>query len=464
MLELLVGRPRTLYVNSTTGSDSFSGRSPAARLATLDRAFALVAPGGRIVLARGSVFRPSSSAAVPWSNVTIEEDGPTNLAKPSIRGSSAVSSASWTAVSGTEYKLACALVPESTPAYVFWDSTAGAGTTVASLPLGTAGSLANPGYQLTGGFLSVNIGREPTIDDIFEVPLHSPIAIDGKTGVTLRNIDVRYSLLQGITIGSTVSSLGVGLFGLEVSWCCNYGIHTGRSSTMIASGIYVHDSLGGITNHESTRSIVDLCTIRRCAPGVVMSDTATVTLSHTAFDAAYAQIVSDGVGGATQTIYGCSFVNQHAATVASGFQFGVTTGTPGLVNLWNCSFARGTGGTTDGRGISQSVAFPFDVRNCSLWGAFVISLCDATALNGAGPETVGSLQRTTSNIAVGGSGINRFRWNAGTGDILLAGDPYTSVATGDLSPKVASALLAAGIAIPGFTTGTPPDIGISGAA
>ena len=71
---------------------------------------------------------------------------------------------------------------------------------------------------------------------------------------------------------------------------------------------------------------------------------------------------------------------------------------------------------------------------------------------------------TQSNNAVGQCVVDAAEWY-GPAVVTLTSQPYTSYTASsiDLVPRPGSQLLAAGVVVPDYTVGDPPDIGFTGA-
>jgi hypothetical protein len=131
-----------------------------------------------------------------------------------------------------------------------------------------------------------------------------------------------------------------------------------------------------------------------------------------------------------------------------------------VINLYNHSLAAGTM-LIQQRGIYHGSGM-LTIKNFAWYGGFSIAL--------RGDNVNGS--RTTANIAGSVFDDELFCWDKpgssnvldGPGDVSYGtSDPYTDSMAGDLRPRAGSPLSGAGVAIAGITTGTPPDIGYSGA-
>ncbi len=472
---LLSGSPSgffNYYIDSVNGSDANSGMGRAQAWKTLAPLLALstIPLGMKVGLARGSIFRPAVSVVMPWSGtsehpIVFDAYGSVDQPMPSIRGSTAVSSGSWTLVTGTEYKLATAVSAGGRP-FIYWDPNSGSGQqgsvsqVVQQLALGTAGSLTANQYQITGGFLNVNIGRAPTAADFFEVAQVNTMTCN-RSFITFRNIDWRYSLNDCIQIASGTAADSITIQNCELSYCQGGLVHptVNPGTNVVVDSCYLHDQYGtqnAIAFHVASSGVVKNCTIRRVSGyGFTCSDTSNTMLYNCLFDGASWFMVNDGAGGGTHNYWRNRIVNEWPEASAAQQAFFIDTSVTAatVINVYNNSWARGTGSTSL-RGIRRANG-NCKWRNNSIWGTWQFCLYDSNVGVGA---------QDSDYMAVGGaSSLNYLAWLVGTHDVALAADPYKNVAANDLSPGVASPLIAAGVAISGITTGTPPDIGYTGA-
>lgn len=452
---------RSIYVDSINGNNANAGHRTSP-LQTIDAAVAAARPGQAIALARGSTFRPAQIVPTTGQRFFAYGTG----AAPRVLGSTQVSSASWTNTSGNIYKISSALV--CAYHHIWWDNNSGAGAEADVTPLakGTAASLTANQYELPGdGFLYVNIGRAPVATDRFEVPqvLHV-FYVDGVHYTTYDGLKVTYSAADAFNVANTLDTVGTKILNCETAYNVGYGVHyfSGNARDFLIDNLYAHDEVGnqnGVAIHSAATGKVLNSTFRRISAfGLTQSDTASVYAYNLLFDGARVLVINDGGGGGTKYFIKCRSVNEWPeATSGNQAMFFHTNIISATIYVYNFSFARGTGATAT-RGIWHGGG-TMTLRNVPIWGAWDITL---RGDNAGGTEIVAP-QRDSDYLFVGGGTVNRFKWAASTNDAVLAADPYTSVAGNDLSPKVGSVLLAAGVAVTGITTGTPPDVGYTGA-
>ena len=443
----------TLFVDSVNGNDSNSGRSVGKAVATFSAAASLWRAGERIGVARGSTFREAITAIPNGARVVAYGAGD----KPKLLGSSAVSSGSWTNVSGDEYSVASALVYAGT--HIIWVDANGTET---ALALGTAGGLTVNQYDIDAGHLHVNIGRAPTASDVFEVPQRVPLAIDGKNGITLQNLDIRYSSGNGITLASTTAVDRISILSCDFAFCMTDQVNAFQFGTnILIDGCTFRDQPNASGDAVSLHTTSTGYVIRNCAftrigkNGVANSEKGSGTIYNNVFDGANCVIYNDGGAGGPHNIIRNRFYNEKPQLSAGEPRIYVNGALNAAteVNIYNNSIAKGTGSGNE-RGIRVDGG-TVTARNNAVWG------------DGATDFSIGLMQSggtlTESHNAAGGSTTNRSTWPSNSA-IPISVDPYTNVSAGDLSPAGGSPLIGAGTAVMGVTTGSPPDVGYTGAA
>jgi hypothetical protein len=445
--------PFDLYVNSVSGSDSYGGKTTAGPLATLAAALAVAKPGMRIGVARGSTFREAVTT-IP-NGATVSAYGSGN--KPKLLGSTAVTSAAWANVAGNEWNVASALAYAGT--HIIWVAANGTET---ALALGTAGALTANQYDIDAGNLHVNIGREPIITDVFEVPQRVPVEIDGKSGITLQNLDIRYSNGNGISLASTAAVDGISLLACDFAFCMTDQVNAQQFGTnLLVDGCAFRDqpnSVGDAVSfhNASTNYTIKNCTFTRIGKnGVANSEKGSGTIYNNVFNGANCVIYNDGGQGGPHYITRNRSYNEKPSLSAGEPRIYVNgaLNASSTVFIYNNSIAKGTG-TGNERGIRVD-------------GGTVVARNNAVSAHGGTAFSIGLYGAggtiTESNNGAGGCTTNNLTFGT-TDAITISADPYTDVATGDLSPGVASPLTGAGVAVAGVTTGSPPDAGYTGAA
>lgn len=146
------------YVSSdaTIASDSNSGRSPSSPFLTIAHALSVIGSraGARLGLACNSKFREHIASAAVGLVVGFYGLG----AAPQLLGSVDYSAATWSLVTGTEYSTDIAYTPLNVFRVV--------GVARTRLAAGTSGALTLNQKAVSGGKLHVNIGRDPTGENI----------------------------------------------------------------------------------------------------------------------------------------------------------------------------------------------------------------------------------------------------------------------------------------------------------
>jgi hypothetical protein len=476
------------YVDSKQGSDSNPGRSVLKPFRTLTPVvgkklrWGIGIACGSEVLADGFIPKRSNdgdgSAAGGGGEGMLVFGSYGSGPPPILKNSQAVTAGTWTNVSGTIYSTPSASTYYGT--LIWWDAAAGLGIEgqVKALKKGTAGSLTINQWALASGNLQVNIGRAPTTSDVFEVPqnTNSLFNVDGSSSIQLQNLSLRYSGSSAVEIALTTASDNVRLIDCELAYANGGLIHCGAgaaATNIVADGCYFHDQYNlqnAFAHHADVAagsSSVANCTFRRLAGfGIAAHDTVTQRVYNNLFDGARILIIGTGAGSpATHTFIKNQQCNQAPDAVASDFFFLIHSSPPcnaaTVVNLYNHSVAAGT------MPVQQRCFFhgsgALTIKNFAWYGGFSIAL--------RGDNVNGS--RANNNIAGSVFGNELYYWYRsgssgildGSGDVGYGTtDPYTNVAIGDLRPRGGSPLLAAGVTISGVTTGTPPDIGYTGAA
>lgn len=473
---LLAPSARTFYIDPDYGNDNNTGRSPGLAFASeAPLTASLLTPGTRVLYRRdrsplrSQLTIPSSGAA--GAPIFFGAYGP-GTSKPRKYGSTAVSSGSWTSVTGTEYKIATALhAPNpggASPSGVYWIDTNG---TTTALFKGTAGSLTSGQYVITGGFLNVNIGRAPDATDTFEVAQINHAFLVNKSHIVINGLDIRFTENYGIGVNTLAAVDDVEVSDCDISWTTNDGcnVNSGTATNFRFLRNLVSDPQpdgsgagDGFSVHLGSTYAVEGCTFRRCGKtGIGNSELSIGTIHNCLFDGATLSINGETAGGGSIAVRRCRFVNEAPFRVGSDnpmiyFLAGCHVETTAI--LENISLARGTG-TTNLRGIRNGGVTITSAKNLALYGTGPGNTMDNGFLNFS-PGTVSG----ESNNAVGGCTTNRNGWpSPGTNPVTVSADPYNNVAGNDLTPGAGSPLTAAGVAIEGVTTGSPPDIGYTGA-
>lgn len=427
----------TWVVDAQRGDDRNTGRSTATALATLAGVSRVLHAGDTVVL-RGT-FRELSRITTGslGSRPTVYRP---DDAMPLLLGSTSVSGA-WTLVTGTEYQIATALVWAGHHIWWYPDDP------MFSSPLafGTAGSLTANQYAIAGGFLHVDIGAAPLATDSFEIPLANNvnlIEIDGARNLVLEGLGVRFSGADGILMDN--ASDGIAIRGCDMANCTGNLIHAtvGSGATNIdIYANYLHDQYAiqnAVGLHDGATGRVHWNTIARIAGwGTASADSAAIDVLSNKYDGAKIFVVGNGAGGGAHRYIGNQMVNEPPEAGLADPQFyvdpSVTPATPILIE--NHSQARGAGSNTL-RGM-RCDSGAVKARNVAIYGAFQYALMD-----GSGLGTIDS-----DYVAVGGATVaDRLGWPTGSHDVALVADPFANVSANDLSPAVASPLIAAGTA------------------
>lgn len=457
--------PQTGYfIDSVLGNDSNAGTSslvPFQSLAALTGKRLTkvgIAAGSSLV---ANAFAPNNGNVLFYAYGSGPKPILHNVPNPE-------SSGSWSNVSGNIYSKTTAST--YTGQSIWWVDNSGA---ITHLLNGTAGSLTANQFNITGTTLQVNIGRAPVSTDVFQIPQNTNqlVTLEGKNNVTFQGISFRFSGSDGVQAAAATATDSVRLSQCELAWCAGALFHFGTgavATNMVADSCWMHDQYNqqnAMALHcdvgPGSASAINTLFQRIAGHATTSHDNATFLRYKCVHDGAQTFCVGGGAAGGTgtHTHIGCQWVNMPPEFADNTYQVdmsgGGTNPAVGTVfNFYNNSMARGTGnggGTGVLRGL-QAKTGVWTVRNHALYGSYAIGLFG------------NNLSIDTDYVFTGGATINTFQWTAGTHDQTLASDPYNNVGANDLSPKAGSVLLAAGVVVAGITTGSPPDVGYTGAA
>lgn len=475
MRKVLQRRLGTLYIDPTIGSDSYLGMTKGAPFKTFA---ALSGKTLKVVsIAAGSMlvanaFAPHNGGASGQSVVfTTHGSGP----KPILHNvPNPESSSSWSNVSGNIYSKTTAST--YTGSSIWWVDNSG---TITHLLKGTAGALTANQFNITSTTLQVNIGRAPASTDVFQIPQNTNqlVTIEGKNNITFQGISFRFSGSDGVQAAAATATDSVRLSQCELAWCASGLFHAGTgaiATNMVADSCWMHDQYNqqnAMALHcdvgPGSASALNTLFQRIAGHGTTSHDNATFLRYKCVYDGAQAFCVSGGQGGGVgvNTHIGCQWVNMPPEAADHSYHLDFASGaTPPsastIFNLYNCSFARGTGngGGTGVLRALQAETGVWRVRNLALYGGYEIGLWGN---NLATTPANGSLD--SDYVFTGGANTNVFQWPAGAHDQTLASDPYNNVSLNDLSPKAGSVLLDAGGVVAGVTNSATPDVGYTGA-
>lgn len=447
------------YVDSVNGNDGNSGLTPALAFASFTPLASLPARSGlRIGMARGSLWR--AQLTVPQAGMTFAPYG--SGAAPQISNSVQFSSGSWTNVAGNEYQISAGGTTGPNPGgpvpCIFWIDNSGI---VTALRQGTSGSLTANQWAIATNQLHVNIGRAPVATDKFEVGQVYGILID-KSNVVINGLYVAFCGNYNIAININAAVSGVQIIGCEIAYTsadgCNVNLGTGTNISFLSNNVHntFTDGSGGgdgFSAHGACSGVAAFNTFNSCEKnGVAHSEKGTWDVHKNVFTAANFVAYLDGGGAGVFRVWGNTSVNEKPNLTAGEPRFYFAGTMPSGTICHNNSIAKGSGSGNE-RGIRLDNGV-MTADNNAVWGA------------GTTPFSIGLYQAggtvTETNNGCGGCTTNRLNWGS-TAPITISSDPYTNTAGGNLKPGTGSPLLAAGIAVTGFTTGTPPDAGYTGA-
>jgi hypothetical protein len=236
--------PQVNFQVSNSGSDS-NPCTVKLPCATVTHTLSVVGstPNQTIGLAKGSVFRESGlTVGANGTNFVATGSG----AMPQILGSTE-NTGPWTLVSGTEFSTPLNYVPLT----AFWVSGSALSTTgVTKLRPGTAGSLSVGQFAASGTQLNINIGQNPTGQDI-EVAsnnVNEGIVVNNLSNVDISGIAVMFMSSACYDYGASSGTIQ----NYIASWCKDDGIDledgafvTIQNGTVQGNGFQQRNAGGG---------------------------------------------------------------------------------------------------------------------------------------------------------------------------------------------------------------------------
>jgi hypothetical protein len=442
------------------GSDSNSGRSSSSPFASFAPLATCGVQGGDVIgLLGGGLWR--TTLTIPASGVTVQPYGP--AIAPRIYNSVNICSGSWARVTGKEYKVGAGGAPGPdtggpTPA-ITWIDGNGLST---SIYKGTAGSLKAGQWAISGGELHVNVGRAPVASDQFEVGNPSFCVAIEKSNVLIRGLDLRYAGTYSIGCNVTNAVDDVTVEGCEISWnsadAMNVNLGTGTNIHFLNNHVHDQPSDGagggdGFSAHGAATGLVQGNRFERCGKnGADMTSDGVFIVRFNQFDKAlYA--VGSGSGKGSLDFYGNTFTNDPTVkdTGAASYHIIITAMASSFIGrIYNNSLNAGTKVAVHYRGVGLLGGGTLDFRNNIIEGPYSLGLnVDQVILTEDYNNIHGATTRA-SGVVLGPNDLN-------------VSPLFASPSTGDFSLLAGSPCIGAGVVIPNYTTGAPPNMGNTGA-
>jgi hypothetical protein len=360
-----------------------------------------------------------------------------------------------------EYKIATALASPGASVPMWWHETATGAIT--RLEYGTAGALTTNQARITGGFLHINIGGDPTGAGHVEVSANTAAGlVDGRSHLIFQDIEARYSGNDGFSVRNAADSIT--FTRCAGRWNANDGLNgfSAVTNILVEDGEFTDngrhaDFLGdGLSFHVDSTGQIDDCVVARNAKnGVANSERGTWVynrlIGYENEGGDFATYLDAGNAGSHQWN---RCISRDGGTVDRGaaiYRLFAQLGNGGRCEFNNCTIVKGDDANTFSRGVFMGgTNGTILLRNSVLSGAFQIGI------NKSGV----SVATTEDYNCVNGAVLARSGITAGANSISSA-PAFVDESANNFTPSVGSPLRNAGMEITGVTDVYPgtPDIG-----
>jgi hypothetical protein len=439
-------REYDLYVDSVYGSDGFSGLAPGRAKRTLAAAFALLPPGGRLGLARGSRFLEVGTV-LGVDNVLVGAYGAGP--RPIIDAGYHAPTSGWSNTVGNEWAVAVT----TAPGVVYWYPDGS--DEARQLFSGTAGSLTEGTYAYSGGTLTVHIGGNPTGLSIVISKETYGIIATGRHGLRFLDLDIRHpgsSCLQTPGCDDVQAQRCRLAYSGADNWNCSTastGIYARHCSFYRPSRPAGADNFSA---HGASSGVLEQNYFEY--PGkdfVANSELGTWDYVQNFGREGQFQVYGDGAGGGVHRIIGNVLLGPHALAGSAAY-YGLLINAPATattVHVYNNTVVTKSAATSL-RGVLVSGG-TVTMRNNLIKGPWQYGLYQA------GSPTLSN----NYNLVHGATGSNFLTATPGANDLQT--DPLLrDIQNDDFRPGAGSPALAAGQAQSGVIDaawGAPPYIG-----